>query len=220
MPIPDPPDLDGGFFLAWVNMCGRLRINPFDLIRVSYSESGGVRPKAHNPNGNAVGLIQFMPDTLNGLGWTKGWQEFLHLDAVQQIPFVERYYRPYASNCTSDALCYVATFLPALLPAAAGAMEGARDFVLCGQRGPLAWAYAANRVFDRDGKGSITVGDLAAQLERACQGARYGAIVQRLHLAMGNEPPPLPEPAPTQPALPDDEPIVHPDVEFPERKYE
>lgn len=193
-----PPDLSEAFFLAWVNMCSRLGVDTIDLIRVSFSESGGVRPSARNPNGDASGLIQFMPDTLRRLGWTKSTDEFRHLAAEDQVPFVERYYRPYAQWCTNDALCYVATFLPAMLPGAAGAGEGS-DYVLCGQRGPWAWAYTANRGLDHDGDGAISVADMARQLELACVGARYAAIVDRLRRAKGEDPPPLPDPEPTQP---------------------
>lgn len=193
-----PPDLDETFFISWVNACSRLRIDPVHLARVAYSESG-MRPSAHNFNGNAVGLIQFMPSTLLGLGWTKGWDAFGQLTATEQVPFVERYYRVYAPECTSDALCYVATFLPALLHNAAAM---GHDYVLCGKDGPLAWAYRANPGLDRDGDGRITVGDLSRQLETACKGARYAAIVDRIQRARGEDPPPIPEPEPTLPDLP------------------
>ncbi len=176
----DISDLSDAFFHAWTAMCGRLGVDPVDLIRVSFSESGGVRAGAHNPNGHAVGLIQFMPATLTALGWTRGWDAFRLLSAEEQIPFVERYYRAHARFCTSDALCYVATFLPGLLADAAGANEGS-GFVLCERdRGALAWAYRANVGLDRDGDGRITVGDLARQLQLSCRGARYSGIVTRL----------------------------------------
>lgn len=192
------PDLDDAFFLAFVNACSRLHIDPLCLIRVLFSESG-VRASAHNPNGNAAGIFQAMPDTLKGLGFIGGWPEFLRLSATEQVPYLERYYRPHAPRCTSDALCYVALFLPALLPAA---FLGDESFVLCGQRGPLAWAYGANRGLDDDGDGKITVGDLAAHLQNVCIGARYAVIVERIRQAMGLPSGPIPDPDPTLPEMP------------------
>lgn len=181
-------DLSDAFFSRWAAACGKLHIDPFDLIRVAYSESG-CRASAHNPHGNASGLIQFMPNTLLSVGWTQGHEAFRRLPAEEQVIFVERYFRPWREFCTSAGLCYVATFLPALTKAAA---KSGPDFVLCGMRGPLTWAYQANTVLDRDGDGRITVGDLEAQLDRQCQGARYNAILWRLRQAMGLDPPEMP----------------------------
>lgn len=193
-----PPDHSDLFYLRWLDMCTRLSVDPFDLLRVAYSESG-CRASAHNPNGHASGLIQFMPDTLLGLGWTNGHEAFRLLSAAEQVPWVERYMRRYGPWCRSDALCYVAVFLPALGPKVA---EMGDEFVLCGHRGPLAWAYAANRVLDRNADGSITVADLSQQLAHQCVGARWDAIVWRMRQAMGLEPMVMAEPPPTQPELP------------------
>ena len=195
-----PPDLSGSFFLRFANACGRLGISPMHLIRVCFSESGGVRAKAHNPNGNAVGIFQAMPDTLKRLGWTHGWEAYLQLPAEDQVIWLERYYRPYARYCRSDALCYVATFLPAMLQKAA---ESGPGFIMCAMGGPLEWAYKANKALDHDKDEAITVADMSTQLAKACVGERYAAIVHRLRSAMGEDPGPLPEPPETQPELPD-----------------
>lgn len=194
----NPPDLDETFYLAFVNACGRLRIDPHDLIRVCYSESG-VKASAHNPHGHASGIFQAMPDTLVGLGWTKGHDAYRQLSAAEQVPYLERYFRPWAEHCKSDALCYTACFLPAMLKKAA---EVGESYVLCGARGPLTWAYVANKGLDYDGDGNISLGDLGRHLERVCRGARYEVIVNNLREAMGLQPRPLPEPEPTVPELP------------------
>jgi hypothetical protein len=225
--MSNPPDLDDRFFLAWSNMADRLKVDPFDLIRVAFSESD-CRANAHNPHGHASGVIQFMPKTLTGLGWLKTHEEFRKLQAADQVPFVERYFRPHAKWLTSDAMVYVATFLPALCP---GASKGGPSYVLCaideadlmhhpaGLVSTLTQAYRWNPVLDRvklDGSqgrdGRITVGDLSHHLEKRCRGARYHAIVARLRQAMGLQPMPLPEPEPSAPALPavEDEPITQP----------
>lgn len=196
--MSSPSDLPDTFDEAWVAMCGRLGIDPVDLIRVSFSESS-VRPEAHNPSGHAVGLIQFMPDTLVRVGWRAGWEAFRQLTAVQQVPYVEAYYRGRAPFCTTDALCYVATFLPALLEHAAATGP---EYVLCGHDGPMDWAYRANPGLDMDRDGRITVADLSRRLDAACRGPRYDAIVDRIRRARGENPPPVPEPGPTEPELP------------------
>lgn len=209
--MTDPPDLSDLFFVRWIDMCDKLLVDPIDLIRVSFSEAA-CRANAHNPSGHASGLLQFMPDTLLGLGWTKGHEAFRALDASEQVPWVERYMRAHAPWCTSDALCYVAVFLPAL---GKKAQETGDEFVLCGQRGPLAWAYGANKVLDRDKNGNITVGDLGRQLAAQCRGARWDAILWRLRQAMGLQPPALSEPPDTLPeiaVIPTPIPCVNTDI--------
>lgn len=211
-----PPDLTDTFFLRWVNMAARLRVDAIDLMRVAFAESG-VRAGAHNPKGDASGLIQFMPATLSGLGWTRGHAAFRALPAEDQVPYVERYYRPYAHWVTSDALAYVATFLPALGP---GAARHGHEYILCARdpahlshhpeilRRTLVQAYNWNPVLDKikldgtQGKdGIITVGDLAEHLRRSCRGTRYDAILFRLRQAMGLQPEPIPDPPPTEPEV-------------------
>ncbi len=201
-----PPDLSDAFFLAWIAMCDRLSIDPIDMIRVSFSEAG-CRAAAHNTHGDASGLLQFMPATLMGMGWAKGHAAFRELSAEEQVPWVERYVAPHASWCSSDALCYVAVFLPAL---GAKASQMGPEYVLCGARGPLAWAYGANKVLDKDNDGAITVGDLGRQLTAQCHGARWDAILWRLREAMGLQPPAVEPPPDTQPevANPASEPTI------------
>lgn len=199
---PDPADVTETFVVAWVAMCKRLEIHPVDLLRVAYSESAGLHPWAHNPNGHASGLIQFMPNTLMGLGWSHGHEAFRQLTAEEQVPFVEAYMRPKAPWCHSDALCYVAVFLPGLLPAAALAADRGAAFILCGAKGPMPWAYKANTILDHDKDGLITVADLAKQLDLACKGARYDAIAHRVRMALGEPSTVPPEPPSTEKDLP------------------
>lgn len=156
------------FASALCAAAGRHGWDPEHMLRVMMSESG-INPAAHNPNGDASGLIQFMPQTLINLGWRDGHAAFRKLTAEEQVPYVEAYYSPYP-DLDSPARFYLATFLPALLT-----HTGSREmtFVLCAANGPLGWAYAANKVFDRDHKGYITLGDLAKAIERACVGPHW-----------------------------------------------
>lgn len=159
-------------------MAARLEVDPRDLVKVMCHESG-CSPAAHNPGG-AVGLIQFEPDTLRDEGWTQGTDAFARLSVLQQLPYVERYFsaRKSAILAAGGGLgpLYVATFLPALLPGSADMTH-----VLCATHGPLAWAYAGNRVFDADNNGHITVGDMVRAAEGAYARSPTGqAIVARL----------------------------------------
>lgn len=138
------------------------------------SESG-VRATARNPNGNASGLIQFMPATLVGLGWKSGHEAFRRLTATEQLPWVRAYFRPHRNKLPSIGAVYTATFLPALLRFA-----GDPDYVLTAKDGRLAWAYGPNAGFDRDRDGRITVRELEDAVRRACKGARWDELVVRL----------------------------------------
>src|ERR1700761_2420709 len=136
----------------------RLGVDPRDLVAVMCHESDCLPDPPHH--GPARGLIQFEPQTLKNLGWHGSPDDFsAQNDVASQLVYVERYFRSYANQGLLDGKglggLYVATFLPALLKNA-----GDLNYHLCGALGPLDWAYKANRGFDKDRKGFITVGDL------------------------------------------------------------
>lgn len=176
MPDHDPwPDSN---VAALRGLCQRLGINPRDLVAVMANESGCLPDPPHH--GPARGLIQFEPDTLKGLGWRGSPDEFARQEVAAQLDYVERYYMPYARAGLLRGLgtLYTATFLPALLKGAANA-----TFVLCGRNGPLEWAYRANKGFDAEKKGFITVLDLmqaaSAAVLRSAQAQRILAEIER-----------------------------------------
>jgi hypothetical protein len=88
---------------------------------------------------------------------------------------------------------YLCTFLPSLL---ACGDNGAH--VIAGARGPIAWAYEANRGFDLNKRGYITVSDLADAAYRAV-GPRTRELMQRVQVEQANRrlPPTVPEIPPT-----------------------
>jgi hypothetical protein len=176
-------DLPDEFFTDIVAMCSRLGCDPLDLLGVAAYESG-VRAKAHNPHGDASGLWQLMPSTARGLGWNVTTDPhlaaFRALGPVGQLPWFDKYFQPYRGKLVSSGACYVAVFLPALLDDA-----GDPTFILCGESGPLAWAYKANANFDTGKTGVIRVSDLQAAVPRACRtlGDRWSEIAQRVGAA-------------------------------------
>jgi hypothetical protein len=177
-------DVDADFFLGLEDVAAELGAKASDMLAVMFSESG-CRADAHNDNPkhlpperrwNASGLIQFMPATLAGLGWTKGHAAFRQLSATQQLPYVRRYYLPYRGHLGSIGGLYVATFLPALI-----AHAGDSAFVLTAKSGPLGWAYAPNAAFDANGDLAITVGELEDAVRRNCRGPRWNELLIRLN---------------------------------------
>lgn len=107
-----------------------------------------------------------MPSTARGLGWDvtndPHLDAFRALGAVGQLVWWEKYFSAYRGKLVNRAACYTATFLPAFLSHAADPA-----YVLCGARGPLTWAYNANQGLDPTHKGTITVADLTAAIDRA-----------------------------------------------------
>jgi hypothetical protein len=179
-------DLPAAFDRLFLDACEQIGCKPIDLLGVMFSESG-CRSHAMNegPPGappekryNAVGLIQFMPDTLRNLGYHNGPHAFRHIDACGQLPYVVAYYerwRKTGAPWDSAGRLYQATFVPATL-----AKLRSADDVLVQRGGFLGWAYSANAVFDANGDGAITIGELTAAIQRNARGARWDELLTRL----------------------------------------
>lgn len=190
-------DLSDSFFLRHAGVAQRLGVDPFDLLKPMYSESN-IRAAAHNPNGDASGVLQFMPATLRGLGWTQGDAAFRALPADEQVPFVEAYFRPHAfriggggqkiPQLTTAAHVYTVMFLPADLTSLVAAGEGWPSVILCQHGGKLSWAEDANKVLDENGDGAITAGELMDRLDKVCVGPRWDEICDRM-TALTPQPP-------------------------------
>lgn len=171
------PFIDSAFERAFSASCAKLGCEQIDLLGVIWSESGG-KPAAKNPNGGASGLIQFMPATLKGLGWTKGPQAFRCLSASEQMPYVVAYLQGWkadAGSYDSAGRVYQAIFLPATLKTAHAA-----DDVIAARGGRLGWAFEANAVFDANSDGKITVGELTAAVMRNARGPAWREMLGRL----------------------------------------
>jgi hypothetical protein len=100
------------------------------------------------------------------------------LTAEQQLPFVEKFFAPHATEgLTSAGRLYQATFLPATLP---GSNEST---IIAAPHGPNADAYVANKLLDTNQDGVITVSDLTNRINNVRQGPRWEALMQRLTAA-------------------------------------
>jgi hypothetical protein len=163
----------------FVALCKRVQVFPMDLLACMFNESDA-RAVAHNVGGDAVGLIQFVPQTRKNLGFHGTWQEFVQLGVTGQLPYVERYFVPYKGKLTSVSRVYAAMFLPATL-----GWPGLNELTtLTSMHGPLAWAYAPNRGLDIDDKGRITLGDLGRAAARAAHGKRWDELSGRVAAAI------------------------------------
>lgn len=82
------------------------------LMSVMYAESK-LNSKAINPISNAVGLIQFMPATLNKMGYTT--EQVKNMSALDQLDLVKQYFQPFKGRLKSYFDVYLAVFFPAAI---------------------------------------------------------------------------------------------------------
>ena len=183
-------DVPQSFISQFVADCQKLlRCNPLDLIAVTFNESG-CKTTAHNRNGNASGLWQFMPATLRGLGWDPrdcdaGLAEFRKLDHLGQWMWFRRFFRSHAGKLVSRAACYTCTFVPADLALAADENAVLIDDGRAPRNTPRrASFYPPNKGFDRRGDGRIIVSDLTDAINRAARGPRAEDLFARIQAEM------------------------------------
>ena len=169
-PAPQPP-APGGLVptqpLAWgqrvspafragvYNLCARLGWTEdhasWLMACICFETGGTFSPSIRNPKSSAVGLIQFMRATAQGLGTST---ELLgRMTAEEQLRYVERYFQPYADRIASLDDLYLAILWPA-------GIGKPSHWVLWPQGTP--W-YAANKGLDANRDARITKGEAAAK---------------------------------------------------------
>ena len=138
----------GPFKSKVLEICQRLEMDPNHLMAAMAFESAGTfSPAIKNAAGSgATGLIQFMPRTAKGLGKTTG--ELAKMSAVEQLDYVEKYFKPYKGKCKSVSDVYMAI----LWPAAIGKPE---SFVLFDEE-TKPQTYKMNKGLDSNSDGNIT----------------------------------------------------------------
>lgn len=190
VPIVHTGDLPDEFFSDMRAYAGELGFDPLWMLDIMWAESG-LRPTAkyrHAPN-FATGLIGFV--NVAGTGAVPDNSEASHdvfatLPATQQLRYARDFWRPMRGRAASGANLYQYNFVPASLDR--GTSE---DTVIAarggtGYRGQEDTFYRVNALLDVDGDGTITVGDLAAHLERQKRDragnlyARYAEALARL----------------------------------------
>ncbi|EPL7712216.1 hypothetical protein [Klebsiella variicola] len=99
------------FKLKVIEVCERLEINQDYLMSCMAFETGETfSPSVRNPNGSATGLIQFMSNTARSLGTTTN--ELADMTSVEQMDYVEKYFKPYAGKIKTIEDVYMVIFCP------------------------------------------------------------------------------------------------------------
>ena len=144
--------LNGKGFTAAVDaMCKRLGFPADWLMCVMKSESG-LSPKAYNAQGGATGLIQFMPTTAQWLGTTTA--ALIRMTGLQQLFYVEKYYKPFVGKIKQPSDLYLLTFYPFAM--------GQPDTYVFGTERSLAYGQMVGKVnqgFDINRDGLITLAE-------------------------------------------------------------
>lgn len=153
----------GAFRTKLVKIADRLRLDPSALATVMMFETGKtMSPSVRNPYSNATGLIQFMPSTAKNMGTTV--DALARLSAVDQLDWVEKYFRPYAGRLRTPQDHYLAVFMPALIGTSLDHVVAESGNVV----------YTQNKGFDSSGKGYFTTGDVVSPITSA-----YSAALSR-----------------------------------------
>jgi len=157
-------------FLAKVDeVAGRLQIEPKYLMAIMKKESG-LDPSIQNKKAlqlgkpAAVGLIQFMPKTAAQLGTSS--EKLRKMSAVDQMDYVEKFYKPYVKPGMDAGDLYLITFLPWGAGKKASTVLGQRGGSELGSTGISKDSiYSMNPTFDTSGKGYFTVADVKQSIQ-------------------------------------------------------
>lgn len=131
-----------------VQIATRIQVKPIFLMAVMSFETGGTfSPKIRNPASGATGLIQFIAPTAAGLGTSLS--ALALMSAIEQLDFVEKYFRPFTGRLQTLEDTYMAVLLPS-------AVGRGRAHVLFTSP---SIAYQQNRGLDINDNGRITVAE-------------------------------------------------------------
>ena len=160
--------VDEAFRAKVTAIANNLSLQPNWLMAVMAFETGYTfSPAERNQGSSATGLIQFLQSTAIGLGTTTA--RLARMTAVQQLDWVEKYYRAVpASRIKNLGDAYLAVLFPAAI--------GRPDAFVMWQRdtGQYQREYAANSGLDREKKGYITRGDAVSVVNNSYrEGGKY-----------------------------------------------
>lgn len=207
-------NLGNNFYQKLSLMAQELGMKPEDVVAIMVSESG-INPSAHNKNGGASGLIQFMPKTLPTVGYKGTPDEFRELSGEQQIPYIKNYIknvmRILGGPFTSAAQYYVGVFYPAALKLP-GVRAGDPNAVFI-EKNPETVekngklyskkysdiginisasseraAYKANPAFHGSVPGAITYGDMLKQVEKNKNSKLYKQALIQMKSSQNSKP--------------------------------
>lgn len=143
------------------NIAQSLGVPVEHLLGIMKHESG-LNPGEVNTDTGATGLIQFMPKTAIKLGTTTA--ALKNMSAVEQLDYVEKFYKPIAGKAKDIGDLYMYTFVPAAVGKPDDfklGIQNSSDKLFDLNRGEL---YDRNKGFDKDNKGYFTVGDVRKRI--------------------------------------------------------
>lgn len=189
------------FYKKLVEITNELGMKAEDLLVVMSIESG-LDPTAHNKNGNASGLVQFMPSTLKGYGFKGTHADFRNLDAVAQLDYVKRMIkdniRYNGGPFKSAAQYYISNFIPAALKIKGVQQENPSTIIV--SKNPSEahiphvsikqemLFYNANTALDADKDGNITYGDIQRVINNATNGKNFKQAIEDMRRYTGYNP--------------------------------
>jgi len=189
-------DISDAFFDNVNAMAARMQVDPRYLLGVWMNESG-IRNVPNGAGAPYYGLNQLSGSQLEQ--WGISPQDYLTWSLDRQLPIVERFYSPYvAFGLNSTGRLYQANFLPAtlrwgsdpnivLLYDDASQRTEHQQWISEAQEHSF---YQANKWFDHQGNGYITIQDLTDAVDSHAANPRLVEAIQRL-----GELPPLPSPS-------------------------
>lgn len=209
-------NLGPNFYPKLVQMASELNMKPEDILAVMVSESG-INPAANEKRYHASGLMQFMPNTLKGLGYKGNWSDFIKLNGEKQLDYAKQYIadkiRYSGAPITSAAQFYVAEFWPVALKLP-GIQNGNPNAVIVEENPKVvidpktgrryskkyydigikidaaseSQAYKTNTLFHGKVPGAITYGDMMRQVEKNKQSPLYTKALENMKNTTGYEP--------------------------------
>lgn len=150
--LPDDVANDTRFLSEVRRVSSKHNIPESWLMRWMEGESG-FNPKAVNPSqSKATGIIQFVGTTMERLGVTR--EQVLSMDRAEQMALVDKYLEGTVGG--RELRDYGDLFMAGLFPAYLGKPD---DTVMWEKDGKYARAYRENSTLDKDGSGTVTVGE-------------------------------------------------------------
>lgn len=155
--------VDQAFRVKVREVAGNLGFDPTWLMAVMAFETGRTfSPSERNSVSGATGLIQFMPATAVGLGTTTA--KLARMTAVEQLDWVEAYFKPYKSRVSNLGDCYMAVLWPAAI-----SKPDSHVMWVAGSK-----EYNQNSGLDTNHDGKITRGEAVSRVnQEVLRGQQY-----------------------------------------------
>jgi hypothetical protein len=168
--VPGIKNKSEEFLTELVRVGNRLGIDPNWLAAIMSAESN-FQADAVNKLGGATGLIQFVNSTAKQLGTSL--DELKMMSDVEQLHFVEKFYKPWSGKIKSPGDLYMATFLPVFV--------GHPPNTIVGKKGSTkkitknltyGKVYELNFGLDTDKDGIIRASDVTSRVDSRLRSAQ------------------------------------------------